>query len=214
MPAYRLLLVDDHSSIRLGLRMLLESAGFDVVGEAGGGSAGVRLAKSLNPDVVLMDIRMTEGNGIQATKDIVSANAGKVLVISAFDLSTDVVEAIRAGAKGYVLKTLDAEELIRSVTDVAEGRNVLDATITAAVMENIAHSPQPAHEEWPPKVLTPREVDVLECIGEGQTNRAISRSLGMAETTVKTHISNALGKLQLSSRVEAAIYVASRRKKI
>ena len=109
MKPCRLLIVDDHSSIRSGLRMILEAAGFDVIGEASTGPQGVSMARSLKPDVVLMDIRMPEGSGIEATQEIVETGASRVLIISAFNLDADVIAAIRAGAKGYVIKTIDTE---------------------------------------------------------------------------------------------------------
>ncbi|MCB4208860.1 response regulator transcription factor [Arthrobacter sp. UM1] len=191
--------------------MILEAAGFSVVGEASTGEQGVSMAKALAPDVVLMDIRMPQGSGIEATREIVEAGAGRVLIISAFDLDADVVAAIRAGAKGYVLKTIDAEELVHAVTAVAEGHSILDPVITEAVMRTIAEhrDPEPAGE-WPPQELTPRETAVMECIGQGLSNRMIARTLDMAETTAKSHVSSALSKLGLASRVEAAVYVASR----
>ena len=211
MKPCRLLIVDDHSSIRSGLRMIFEAAGFDVIGEASTGPQGVSMARSLKPDVVLMDIRMPEGSGIEATQEIVETGASRVLIISAFNLDADVIAAIRAGARGYVIKTIDTEELVRSIVAVSEGQSVLDPATTATVMHTITEyceaNPPSA---WPPDKLTPREVAVMECIGQGLSNRMISKTLNIAETTVKSHVSSALAKLGLASRVEAAVYVASR----
>ena len=208
MKPCRLLIVDDHSSIRSGLRMILEAAGFDVIGEASTGPQGVSMARSLKPDVVLMDIRMPEGSGIEATQEIVETGASRVLIISAFNLDADVIAAIRAGAKGYVIKTIDTEELVRSIVAVSEGQSGLDpATVMHTITEYCEANPPSA---WPPEKLTPREVAVMECIGQGLSNRMISKTLNIAETTVKSHVSSALAKLGLASRVEAAVYVASR----
>lgn len=208
------LIADDHTSIRSGLRMILESAGFNVVGEASNGSTAVSMARNLAPDVVLMDIRMPGCNGIEATREIVAQGPSRVLILTAFDFDDDVVGAIRAGAKGYVLKTLENEELVTAVGSVADGKNILDPHIVGTVMRLIAKTAPLlgyAQDMWPPEGLTPREVEAMECIGEGLTNRMVARKLGVAETTAKSHISSALGKLGLASRVEGAIYVLSRR---
>jgi DNA-binding NarL/FixJ family response regulator len=210
----RVLIADDHTSIRSGLRMILEAAGFAVVGEASDGNTAVSMARRLAPDVVLMDIRMPGCNGIEATREIVAQGSSNVLILTAFDFDEDVLGAIRAGAKGYALKTLETEDLVRAVGAVAQGNSILDPDVAGTVMRTIAESsPSPGFEadSWPPPGLTPREVAVMECIGEGLTNRLIARKLGVAETTAKSHVSSALGKLQLTSRVEAAIYVLSRK---
>lgn len=191
--------------------MILEAAGFDVIGEASTGPQGVSMAKSLKPDVVLMDLRMPEGSGIEATREIVETDASRVLIISAFNLDTDVISAIRAGAKGYVLKTIDTEELVRSIVAVSEGQSILDPATTETVMRTVTeHCGAIPPRTWPPEKLTPREVAVMECIGQGLSNRMISKTLNIAETTVKSHVSSVLAKLGLASRVEAAVYVASR----
>jgi DNA-binding NarL/FixJ family response regulator len=210
----RVLIADDHTSRRSGLRMILEAAGFAVVGEASDGNTAVSMARRLAPDVVLMDIRMPGCNGIEATREIVAQGSSNVLILTAFDFDEDVLGAIRAGAKGYALKTLETEDLVRAVGSVAQGNSILDPDVAGTVMRTIAESsPSPGFEadSWPPPGLTPREVAVMECIGEGLTNRLIARKLGVAETTAKSHVSSALGKLQLTSRVEAAIYVLSRK---
>jgi DNA-binding NarL/FixJ family response regulator len=212
-PAITVLIADDHGSIRTGLRLLLEAAGLAVIGEASDGRAAVTMAQTLKPDVVLMDLRMPALNGIEATRAIVDSTSSPVLIITAFNLNEEVLGAIRAGASGFVLKSLDAEELIRAVRAVARGQNILDPDITGMVMRRVVES-VPSEEPpaaWPPSELTPREVSVMECLGRGMTNRLIARTLGMAETTAKSHVSSALAKLGLASRVEAALYVAAHR---
>lgn len=210
----RVLIADDHTSIRSGLRMILETEGLTVVGESSDGNTAVSMARRLAPDVVLMDIRMPGCNGIEATREIVAQGSSNVLILTAFDFDEDVLGAIRAGAKGYALKTLETEDLVRAVAAVAMGNSILDPNVAGTVMRTIAESAPPpgfTEDSWPPPGLTPREVAVMECIGEGLTNRLIARKLGVAETTAKSHVSSALGKLNLTSRVEAAIYVMSRK---
>ncbi|WP_026820376.1 response regulator [Arthrobacter castelli] len=208
------LLADDHAAVRMGLRMILESAdGIEVAGEASDGETAVTMTRQLSPDVVLMDIRMPGVDGIAATRSIVSGNAAKVLILTTFDIDEYVFEALRAGAAGFVLKSIESAQLVEAVQRVADGDGVLTPEITAKVIGHFSseHGSGPAPAEPPERVeplepLTAREEDVLEALGAGMSNQQIARQLFIAETTVKTHVSRVLAKLGLSSRVQAAIY--------
>ena len=208
------LLADDHAAIRAGLRMILESlGGFTVVGEASDGAAAVRMARALRPDVVLMDLRMPGVDGIAATAEITGQALSAVLVLTTFDIDEYVHSALRAGAAGFLLKSAEPAELVRAVQSVADGESILSPAVTRTVIAAFvqgqsapATSGLPARESGQlAEPLTAREEMVLACLGEGLSNQEITRRLGIAETTVKTHVSRVLAKLGVSSRVQAAI---------
>ncbi|UWX77332.1 response regulator transcription factor [Arthrobacter jinronghuae] len=212
MTAATVLLADDHSAIRGGLRMILESiGGFTVVGEAADGAGAVRMARALRPDVVLMDLRMPGMDGIAATAEITGEGLSAVLVLTTFDIDEYVFAALRAGAAGFLLKSVEPAELVRAVQSVADGDSVLSPEVTGRLISAFVQSPVTAPAaamaagNIAAEPLTAREEAVLACIGEGLSNQQISRRLGIAETTVKTHVSRVLAKLGVSSRVQAAI---------
>ena len=229
----RVLLADDHSAIRTGLRMILETAGgFTIAGEAADGATAVSMARALHPDVTLMDIRMPGTDGIAATQSIVNEGLSAVLVLTTFDLDDYVFGALRAGAAGFLLKSVEPAELVRAVRSVADGDSVLSPEVTgtliAAFVEGpgnaAGHTPgaasagtraaEPAGTPAsgpPAEPLTLREEAVLACLGEGLSNQQIARRLSIAETTVKTHVSRVLAKLGVQSRVQAAIAFRERR---
>lgn len=212
------LLADDHAAIRAGLRMILESmGGFTVVGEAADGAAAVRMARALRPDVVLMDLRMPGMDGIAATAEITGQALSAVLVLTTFDIDDYVHAALRAGAAGFLLKSVEPAELVRAVSSVADGDSVLSPAVTRTVIAAFVQGQPPAPATGFPAAgavpdsgqvtepLTAREEMVLACLGEGLSNQQITRRLGIAETTVKTHVSRVLAKLGVASRVQAAI---------
>lgn len=205
------LLVDDHGAVRAGLRLLLEASGLSVLGEASDGATGATMARALRPDVVLMDVRMPGTDGIEGTRLIAEQAGPPVLILTTFDLEENVAAAIRAGAAGYVLKTAEAERILEATEEVAAGRGFVDPAVVPALFRTAARATRPpavVPSPWPPADLTPRELDVLALVADGLSNRAVARELGLAETTVKSHVSSALAKLGLDSRVQAALWFA------
>lgn len=202
-------LVDDQDLVRAGLRMLLErDPDIDVVGEAENGRSGVRLAQRTKPDVVLMDIRMPEIDGLEATRMIVSdptLNETRVIVLTTFDEDEDIQEAIRAGAAGYLLKDISPEELRRAVHVVAGGEALLSPAITRRVMQQLASA---ATSGTNPKMiagLTEREREILFHIGLGESNEEIAQNLHISPATARTYVSRLLAKLEARDRSQLVI---------
>lgn len=205
----RVLIVDDHGMIREGLRMILEAHGVEVVGEAADGAAAIGNAAALRPDVVLMDLRMPGTDGVAATRAIVEAGTGEVLVLTSFDEDELVFGAIRAGAAGFLLKTTEAAPLVEAVRRVAAGEGVLDPRVTRRALEAVARGAEQAPSNSPDPVagqeqLTRREREVLAALREGLSNARIASRLGISVPTVKTHVSSILVKLGADSRAHAA----------
>ncbi|WP_326647060.1 response regulator transcription factor [Streptosporangium sp. NBC_01755] len=209
----RVLLVDDQPLLRTGFRLILEAEpDLTVVGEAGDGKAAQDQSRALLPDVVLMDIRMPGVDGIEATRRIVREAAGgahvpRVLVLTTFDLDEYIVEALRAGASGFLLKDVPPEELVQAIRVVAAGDAIVAPSITRRLLDKFgAHLP--THRESTParlERLTERELEVLKLIAKGMSNAEIAAELVVSETTVKTHVGNVLTKLSLRDRVQAVV---------
>jgi DNA-binding NarL/FixJ family response regulator len=211
VTAPTVLLADDHGAIRAGLRIMLEAQGITVVGEAADGDVAVRNAAALRPDVVLMDLRMPGRDGVSATREIVDRGLGDVLVLTSFDEDELVFGAIRAGAVGFLLKTVDAPTLVQAVRSVAAGEGALDPRVTRRALAAAAQgtaAPAPAGPEQPE--LTAREQEVLDGILQGWSNAQLAARLRISLPTVKTHVSNVLTKLGARSRSHAAALVRSR----
>jgi DNA-binding NarL/FixJ family response regulator len=202
----KVLVADDHAAIRAGLTMILDGApDIDVVAEAEDGAAAVRKANALRPDVVLMDVRMPGTDGIEATRQVIEAGTAQVIVLTTFDMDEYVYGAMRAGAAGFLLKSVDAPRLVESVRLVAAGDGVIEPSVTRRLMAAFASS-APVFTAPPALAdLTQREHEVLVCLGEGLSNQQIARRLAVGEATVKTHVSRVLTKLDLRSRVQAAV---------
>jgi DNA-binding NarL/FixJ family response regulator len=203
----RVLLADDQELVRSGFRLILELAdGIEVVGEAADGRETVRLAKELQPDVVLMDVRMPEVDGIEATRRIRQAGLDtRVLVLTTFDLDEYVYAAVRAGASGFLLKDAPREQLVTAVQTVARGEALLAPAITQRLIERFVARP-PAVELAPALAqLSAREVEVLRLIARGSSNAEIAAELIVGEATVKTHVARILRKLGVRDRVQAVV---------
>jgi DNA-binding NarL/FixJ family response regulator len=202
------LLVDDQELVRSGFRLILELAeGIEIVGEAADGREAVRLAKELEPDVVLMDVRMPELDGIEATRRLRQAGVeARVLVLTTFDLDEYVYAAVRAGASGFLLKDAPREQLVTAVHTVARGEALLAPAITKRLIERFVNRP-PLAEAAPALVeLSAREVEVLRLLARGLSNGEIAAELIVGEATVKTHVAHILRKLDLRDRVQAVVY--------
>ncbi|WP_395294351.1 response regulator [Kitasatospora hibisci] len=204
----RVLVAEDQAAVRAALMMILRAEpDLEVVGQAADGEEAVRLALELRPDVVLMDVQMPRLDGVSATRQVVSAGAAQVLVLTTFDLDEYVYGALRAGAAGFLLKDLEADALVEGIRTVARGDGMLAPSVTRRLIGTFARPERtvgPAAREAV-SGLTPREREVLACIGAGLSNGEIAGRLAMAEATTKTHVSRILAKLQLRSRVQAAI---------
>jgi DNA-binding NarL/FixJ family response regulator len=202
----RVVVADDQAAIRTGLMMILDAApDITVVGEAADGLAAVAMARDRKPDVVLMDIRMPGIDGIEATRRLIADGVCEVLVLTTFDLDEYVDSALAAGAAGFLLKSVDAPALLAAVRAVARGDGVLAPEITRRVIARLTTPARKPVRHAGLDDLTPRETDVLACLGRGLSNAEIATHLVITEATTKTHVSRVLTKLGLRSRVQAAI---------
>ncbi|MFG2004457.1 response regulator [Spirillospora sp. NPDC048911] len=202
----RVMIVDDQTLVRSGFRMILTRGGIEVVGEAADGAEAVALARRLGPDVVLMDVRMPEMDGLEATRRILAADPScRVLMLTTFDLDKYVYAALSAGASGFLLKDVTAEHLIASVRLVATGDALLAPSITRRLVERFARAdPNPeVHHDL--AALTPRELEVLRLLGRGMSNTELARELHLSEATVKTHVARIFAKLNLRDRAQAVV---------
>ncbi len=200
----RIAVIDDHDIVRKGLIAYLETEdGFDIIGQASNGRDGIQLVLTEKPDVVLMDLIMEDGTGIEATKEIITAGSvAKIIILTSFYDDEQVFPALEAGAFSYMLKTSTAEQIAEAIRKAAKGETVMEAAVAAKVMNSFRQKKQLLHDQ-----LTEREFEVLCCIGQGMTNQEIADKLYIGIKTVKTHVSNTLAKLQVNDRTQAAVYV-------
>ena len=203
----RVLLADDQALVRGGFRVILESQDdIEVVGEAGDGKEAIRLTAELRPDLVLMDIRMPNVDGLEATRRIAATpGAPRIVILTTFDADEHVYEAMKAGASGFLLKDLRPEDLAHAVRTVAAGETLLADAVTRRLVERFVLRPPPgSHPDL--RDLTGREVEVLELIARGRSNAEIAAALFVGEATVKTHVTHVLQKLGLRDRVQLVIF--------
>jgi DNA-binding NarL/FixJ family response regulator len=204
------LIVDDQALVRAGFRMILEAEpDMEVVGEAANGREAIAEARNVRPDVILMDVRMPEIDGIEATKQLLGEDGAstKVVMLTTFDMDEYVYEALRAGASGFMLKDTPPEQLVAGIRAVASGDALLAPSVTRRVIEEFVRRPPLALRTLPPKLeeLTTLELEVLKLIARGLSNAEIAGELFVSETTVKTHVAHVLMKLGLRDRVQAVV---------
>jgi NarL family two-component system response regulator LiaR len=199
----KLVIVDDHRVVRSGVKALIETEpGLEVIGEAGDGREAVTKVKAQQPDVVLMDLVMPEMDGVEATNEITKLSpAPEILILTSFSEEERIIQAIKAGASGYLIKDASPDELVQAIEDVYHGESTLDPKVAGTVLRSVQNEPEDSAEE-----LTNREIEVLELLAEGLPNEDIAEKLYISERTVRSHVSNILGKLDLANRTQAALY--------
>jgi DNA-binding NarL/FixJ family response regulator len=203
------LIVDDQALVRAGFRMILDAEeDIDVAGEAADGAVAVAEAQRLKPDVILMDVRMPQVDGIEATRRVLADGLDtKVVMLTTFDMDEYVYDALRAGASGFLLKDVPPEQLVAGIRAVAQGDALLAPSVTRRVIEEFVRRPPASVQTMPPEVaeLTARELEVLQLVAKGLSNAEIAKELFVSETTVKTHVAHALTKLGVRDRVQAVV---------
>lgn len=211
----RVLLVDDHEVVRLGLKTLFEEAGgFQVVGEAGTQSAAIAEAGRLRPDVVLMDVKLPDGSGVEACRSIRAAQpSARVLFLTSYADDEAVLATILAGADGFFLKDVSGDDLVRALRKVAGGQSILDGAVTQRVLarvKTLSSLTAAAAGEEKQQALSPQEQKVLALVAEGKTNKEIASALALSDKTVGNYLSNIFQKLQVTRRAQAAVYYTKR----
>jgi len=209
MDNIRIILIDDHEIVRRGLTGLLDiTEGIEVVGEGSDGNEALPLVERHNPDVILMDLIMPGMNGVEATRSIMSVHPeARILILSSFGDDDYLFPVLEAGASGYVLKDIAPDDLVEAIRDVHAGKTRLHPDLAAKLVNRLRHQPGTESESSPVSgELTDRELEVLRCICDGQSNKEIADTLNISPMTVKTHISNLLSKLGLQDRTQAAVY--------
>ncbi|TYS65601.1 response regulator transcription factor [Sutcliffiella horikoshii] len=203
MNRIKVAVVDDHDMVRKGLlAYLITEPGIEIVGEGSSGQAAIELAKQEKPDVILMDLLMENGTGIEATREIIKFHPTcKIIIITSYFDDEQVFPAIEAGAYSYLLKTARAEDIIKAIEKAVQNEPVIEPKVASKMMNRFRSPSKLPHDD-----LTERELEVLMCLGDGLTNQEISEELYIGIKTVKTHVSNILGKLQVADRTQAAIY--------
>lgn len=203
----RVLVVDDQELVRAGFTLILQKAGMDVVGQAGDGLEAVEMALDLEPDVVLMDVRMPKLDGIEATRRLLARATFevRVLALTTFDLDEYIYAAVKAGASGFLLKDVPPDDLVHAVRVVARGDAMLAPTLTRRLLDRFASAPLPGTLPAQVAALTERELTVARLVARGMSNAAIGAELFLSEATVKTYVSRLLTKLDLRDRVQVAV---------
>lgn len=203
----QIILIDDHTLFRSGIKALLSRQNdFEVIGEASDGLSGVKLVEQQKPDIVLLDLDMPVMNGREALAQILSANPNQtVIMLTVSEDSDDLTECMRIGARGFLLKNINADFLLDSIRKAVDGDNVFSPEMTSRLVQSLI-SPAAPRTDAALSALTPRELEILGYLAAGHSNKVIARHLALAESTIKVHVQNILRKLNLSSRVQAAVY--------
>lgn len=212
MKPIRILIVDDHTLFRNGIKLVLQRhEGFEVVGEAGDGLEGVKRAKQLKPDVVLLDLHMAGTGGLEALRLLVEdVPETQVIMLTVSENAEDLLETLRAGARGYLLKNIDTEFLLESIRRAASGESVMSPQIAHKLADSLRLPPKEnvAVADINPGKLSPREREIIVMLARGSSNKEIARTLNLSESTIKIHVQGILRKLNIAKRVQAAVYAA------
>lgn len=202
----RVLIIDDHALFRVGLKGLLEQRNIEVIGVAAGGAEGIDLAEQLDPDIVLLDLRMPDMGGLEVLKVLREKNQSiPVVMLTTSNEETDLIKSLRSGAQGYLLKDMEPDELVGALRDIEKGKSVVAQDLTDALARMVQGETMLEDDEGPFSSLTPREHEILCLLADGQSNKLIARNLGISDGTVKLHVKAILRKLGIHSRVEAAV---------
>ncbi|MDH5484616.1 MAG: response regulator [Gammaproteobacteria bacterium] len=204
----RVIMIDDHALFRVGLQGLLEQRGIEVIAAVAEGQEGINLATELQPDIILLDLRMPDMNGLEVLQKIKSMGIKiPVVMLTTSNEEQDLVEALRNGAQGYLLKDMEPDELVSALRDIEKGKNVVAQELTDVLARMVQGDSvdEPAKKQTPFSELTPRELEILCLLADGQSNKVIARNLGISDGTVKLHVKAILRKLEVHSRVEAAV---------
>ncbi len=202
----RVLIIDDHALFRVGLQGLLEQRGIEVADAVASGVEGIQRAEELKPDIVLLDLRMPDMGGLEVLKNLREKQSSiPVVMLTTSNDEADLIKSLRSGAQGYLLKDMEPDELVSALRDIEKGKNVVAQDLTDALARMVQGDTKVADEEGPFSDLTPREMEILCLLAEGQSNKLIARNLGISDGTVKLHVKAILRKLGIHSRVEAAV---------
>ena len=202
----RVLIIDDHALFRVGLQGLLEQRGIEVADAVASGIEGIQRAGELKPDIVLLDLRMPDMGGLEVLLKLRENNSTiPVVMLTTSNEESDLIKSLRSGAQGYLLKDMEPDELVSALRDIENGKNVVAQDLTDALARMVQGDTNVVDEEGPFSELTPREMEILCLLAEGQSNKLIARNLGISDGTVKLHVKAILRKLGIHSRVEAAV---------
>jgi len=203
----RVIMIDDHALFRVGLQGLLEQRGIEVIAAIAEGSEGIKLAEEMQPDIILLDLRMPDMSGLEVLQKIKEKEIKiPVVMLTTSNEEQDLVEALRNGAQGYLLKDMEPDELVSALRDIEKGKNVVAQELTDVLARMVQGDPiEENKKDTPFSSLTPRELEILCLLADGQSNKVIARNLGISDGTVKLHVKAILRKLEVHSRVEAAV---------
>ena len=202
----RVLIIDDHALFRVGLQGLLEQRGIEVADAVASGIEGLQRVAELRPDIVLLDLRMPDMGGLAVLEKLRENEPGiPVVMLTTSNEETDLIKSLRSGAQGYLLKDMEPDELVSALRDIENGKNVVAQDLTDALARMVQGDTNVADDDGPFSELTPREMEILCLLAEGQSNKLIARNLGISDGTVKLHVKAILRKLGIHSRVEAAV---------